>query len=329
MKEEDIRPDDLMREEAKLHTEDVARLFAYRNKFVNIPCPACESDNYHFSFEKGGFTFVTCEKCDTLFINPRPSFEALEDFYTTSKSIKYWNDKIFPISEDSRRSNIFAPRAKRIVELCKKLNIATKILLDVGAGFGTFCEEVNKFNVFNKVIAIELSSELAATCRQKGIATIESSIEKVGINDASVITNFELIEHLYWPKDFLFACKRALPKGGLFIITTPNIKGFDLLTLGKLSDNIDGPHHLNYFNPQSLGYLLESCGFEIVEILTPGKLDAEIVRKKILNGELNISTCPFLRYILIEQWENVGGAFQDFLAQNKLSSHLWVTARRI
>jgi len=329
MKEEDIRPEIIMRENEKFYAKDVRQLLIHKDKFKEIPCPACESNDNNFTFVKKGFTFVTCAKCQTVFINPRPTLEMLAEYYTTSKSIKYWNDKIFPASENSRRDQIFIPRAKRVVELCKKFGAATEVLVDIGAGFGTFAEEVQKLNIFKKVIVVEPSPDLAATCRKKGLAVIETMIENVKMNDVSVITNFELIEHLYWPKDFLLASSKILSKGGLFILTTPNIRGFDLLTLGKLSDNIRGPNHLNYFNPDSLSYLLRSCGFEVVETLTPGKLDAELVRKKILDGILNISTCPFLYHILVDQWETLGGAFQQFLVQNNLSSHLWIVARKL
>lgn len=35
------------------------------------------------------------------------------------------------------------------------------VLIDVGAGFGTFCEEVSKLRFFDKVVAIEPSRGLA------------------------------------------------------------------------------------------------------------------------------------------------------------------------
>jgi len=318
-----------MRENAKLHAEDVQRLLAHRDEFVQVSCPACESGNYQVIFEKNGFTFVMCQECETVFINPRPTFDMLTDFYATSKSIKHWNDKIFPASEDFRRKQLFAPRAAHVARLCKKYNVLTKVLLDVGAGFGTFCEEIKKLGVFDKVIAIEPSRDLADTCRRKGLDVIEKPIEEVGLDEVNVIVGFELIAHLYWPKDFLLTCARILHKGGLLILTAPNIKGFDLLVLGKLSNNINGPNHLNYFNPKSLSHLLQHCGFETIEIATPGKLDAELVRKKILSGELDISNQPFLKHVLIDEWETMGNAFQHFLADNMLSSHLLVVARKI
>lgn len=328
MKEEDIRPDDLMRERIRLSLEDVQRVLERKDEFVDVACPACESSNRQIVFEKNGFSFVNCNSCETIYVNPRPTPQILAEHYSTAKSLKYWNEKIFPASEDSRRTQIFTPRAEQVAELCKVYKTQRKSLLDVGAGFGTFCEEIKKLNVFDRVIAVEPAKSLAETCRRKGLEVIEKPIEEVEMDEVSVVTNFELIEHLFCPKDFVTACARILPKDGLFIITTPNVKGFDLLVLDKLSNTFGGLSHLNYFHPKSLTYLLERCGFDVIRILTPGKLDAELVRKKILSGDFDISSQPFLKYILIEQWETVGKPFQQFLADNILSSHLWMVAKK-
>lgn len=329
MKETQIRRDDLMSEQRKLHAEDVQNLIKDRNLFEEVRCPACESVSHHPVFQKDGFTFVTCADCETLFINPRPTPEMLNRHYAESASIKYWNDKIFPLSEKSRRTNIFRPRAERVAQLCAKYRVGIDLLIDAGAGFGTFCEEIESLGLFKRVLAVEPAHSLAETCRAKGLNVVERPIEAIDLGAADVITNFELIEHLYRPLDFLLACGRALRPGGLFILTTPNIKGFDLLVLGRLSDNVGGPNHLNYFHPRSLRGLLRSSGFEVLEILTPGKLDVELVRKKILSGDLDISGQPFLRQVLADEWDdNVGEQFQGFLADNHLSSHLWVVARK-
>lgn len=324
--ENDIRPDDMKKKMTELAMIDRNNVLRNKSEFTKIPCPACESDRNNPCFEKDGFNFVCCNECETVFINPRPSLTLLNEFYTSSQEIKYWNEKIFPASENARRQKIFAPRAKRVLELCRRYNAATDILLDVGAGFGTFCEEIIKLKIFDKVIAVEPSDSLALTCKHKGLEVIQKTIEDIELYPVSVITNFELIEHLYWPEDFLIACAKALKDNGLIILSTPNIKGFDLLTLNKISDNISGPSHLNYFHPQSLKHLLTKCGFNVLEVLTPGELDAELVRKKVLNKEFDISQQAFLKRILLEQWEVAGQPFQTFLANNSLSSHLWMVA---
>ncbi|PIX11946.1 class I SAM-dependent methyltransferase [Candidatus Falkowbacteria bacterium CG_4_8_14_3_um_filter_36_11] len=329
MKEENIRPAKLMERVDVLQVEDRKKLLKKKKGFIKIACPACQSKKHKTLFKKDGFIFVSCESCETVFVNPRPSFFMLAEYYEKAKSWKYWNDKIFPASENSRRNQIFAPRAKKVSALCDAYKAKKEILVDVGAGFGTFCEEIKKLGVFKEVIAVEPSRSLAETCCEKGIKVIVKPIEKANIKKASVITNFELIEHLFWPKDFLLGCARNLSRGGLIIITTPNIKGFDLLTLGKFSENISAPNHLNYFNIDSLGYLLKQCGFKIIESLTPGKLDSELVRKKIINGSFNVSINSFLKYILIDTWDKNGDSFQKFLENNNLSSHMWIVAKKL
>ncbi|MDP3790103.1 MAG: class I SAM-dependent methyltransferase, partial [Candidatus Omnitrophota bacterium] len=329
MREENIRPQRFEAENQRLYAEDTAMLLLHNREFIEIPCPACESTRYSPVYDKNGFALVYCSDCETVFVNPRPSFKHLADHYKYSKSIKHWNDKLFPASENSRREYIFWPRAKHIVELIHAHMPQAKSIMDVGAGFGTFCEEIKKFSMFDIITAIEPSHDLAETCRSKGISVMEKPVEEIQIDEVDVITNFELIEHLHWPKDFITACRKRLTKNGLFILSTPNIKGFETLMLGKLSSTISPPNHLNYFHAKSLGNLLKRCGFDIIETLTPGKLDAELVRNKILEGEFDVSNRPFLRHVLIDMWETTGTGFQQFLADNGLSSHLWIVAKKI
>ena len=110
-------------------------------------------------------------------------------------------------------------------------------------------------------------------------------------------------------------------------MTCPNIHGFDNMVLKQISDTIDH-EHLNYFNPKSTSLLLKNCGFTIIEISTPGKLDAELVRKKVINKEFHLDDQPFLKNILITEWNRVGENFQLFLAENLLSSHLWIVSQK-
>ena len=226
---------------------------------------------------------------------------------------------------------MFKPRVDKILEFCRKYNIKTESILEVGAGFGTFCEEMKSRNVFNQVIGVEPTPELANTCRQKGIEVIESPIEKVLLAKSqkfNAIVNFEVIEHLFNPRQFVEACRKSLLPGGLLVITCPNSKGFDFLTLGKDCNSVDH-EHLNYFNPKSISKLISKVGFKILEVITPGRLDAELVRNKINEGGLDISNQLFLRTILIDKWLELGSKFQDFLAENGLSSNMWVVARKV
>src|SRR6185295_16136615 len=97
----------------------------------------------------------------------------------------------------------------------------------------------------------------------------------------------------------------------------PNGEGFDIAELGSTSLAID-PEHVNLFNPRSLPALIEACGLEVLEVTTPGRLDVEFVRTAILEGRVREPSNPFLRRVLIDEWEQLGWPFQQFLSENGL-----------
>ena len=52
MKEEEIRPKKLMDKQKEMYMKDITNLLKIKKEFVNVNCPACESDNYEKSLEK-------------------------------------------------------------------------------------------------------------------------------------------------------------------------------------------------------------------------------------------------------------------------------------
>lgn len=326
LRETHIRPDELMAEQARRYAADVAWLLERRDRFVAVACPACEATEHEVRWRKYELAYLRCRACGTVYVSPRPDPGLLDEYYRSSTNYEYWNTVVFPASEDARRERIFRPRAERAVELARRHGAGAGTLLDVGAGYGTFCEEVRRLGAFERVVALEPEPHLAETCRGKGLEVIEAPVERAALaTGVDVVTSFEVIEHLFSPREFVQRCAAVLRPGGLLMLTCPNVRGFDVEVLGTLSATVDA-EHLNYFHPESLGALLERSGFAVVEAQTPGRLDAELVRKKALAGEIALD--PFLRRVLLEEWERVGDAFQDFLAGHGLSSNLWVVARR-
>lgn len=329
LRETEIRPDELMAEQALRYAADVEALVAQRDRFVSVPCPACGADDHELAWRKYDLEYPRCRACETVYISPRPSPELLGEYYAGSKNYEYWNRVIFPASEAVRREKIFRPRAERAVEIAQRHGTRTRVLVDVGAGFGTFCEEVVRLNVFERVLAIEPEPHLAETCRRKGLEVIEAPIELADVDpaDIDVVTSFEVIEHLFEPRAFVERCFSLLSPGGLCMLTCPNVKGFDIVVLGERANAVD-VEHLNYFHPASLAGLLEGAGFDVIESETPGRLDAELVRKKALACEIDLKEQPFLSQVLLEGWEWLGTPFQDFLVTNGLSSSMWLVGRR-
>lgn len=329
MKEKDIRPTALFNEYLKIAKEDISIFFSDTTSFVAVVCPACGRDDASPCFEKSGFVYVECRGCHTLYVSPRPSLQSLGAFYRDSRSSRFWAERFYKETEDARREKIFRPRAR---EVCAKATtylgrLRDLSFVDVGAGFGTFLQEIKKEKAFGRVAGIEPSTILAEVCRGKGLEIIESPVEKVGPDQSfEMAASFELFEHVYDPMDFLKSVSRILSKGGVFYMTTLSGRGFDIAVLGRHSKSVSPPHHLNFINPTSIRIALDRAGFEVLELDTPGALDVDIVLNSARERSLNVD--PFTREILFESEESVRSNFQEFLRQNCLSSHLRVVARK-
>lgn len=327
--ENDIRPLDLVEGKREAFEKDVAWFVARRESFRPVACPACSATDGRLRWTKFSLDYVECSSCGTTYMSPRPAQSDLDAFYSQSEGYRYWTEVIFPASEDVRRERIFRPRLERILDFCQRFGVVPDVLLEVGAGFGTFCQLAAGSSAFRRVIAVEPTPSLAQSCRDRGLEVIEAPIEQVELSglEVDVIASFEVLEHLLDPGTFIRRCGETLRTGGLIVLSCPNGRGFDVEVLGAVSDTVD-IEHLNYFTPSSLALLVRSRGFEVLEVSTPGVLDVDIVRNKVDAGEFDLSDQPFLRRVVLDEQESLGERFQQFLQENLLSSHMWIVARK-
>jgi SAM-dependent methyltransferase len=323
MKEHDIRPRKIFEEYLRLAEKDTRTFFAkaFRHK---LACPACGIAG-KFVFKKSGFSYAECPKCLTLYVNPRPGRNAFAKYYIDSPSTRYWATTFYKKTEKARREMIWKPKAALIKASITRFS-RVKEIVDIGGGYGTFAEEIARITEL-PVTIIEPSKHLAAVCRRKGFRVIEKFLEDVDRQDMGggkrCFTSFELFEHLYDPGDFLERLNALMTPGDLFIFTTLSGTGIDIRVLWEHSKAIFPPHHLNFFNPRSVGVLLESRGFEPVEITTPGKLDVNIIEND-------------MRYVADRFWQTFFGMaseedkqdLQEYVSTHLLSSHMLVICRK-
>ena len=55
---------------------------------------------------------------------------------------------------------------------------------------------------------------------------------------------------------------------------------------------------------------------------------SKALREAALAGKIDLSGDPFLKRVLVDEWERLGPPFQRFLAEHGLSSHMWLVARK-
>lgn len=332
MKENDIRPQDLMKLKEPALKHDIDYMKSRIPEFKISPCPCCQSSEVTRWDEKNDFTYDECLRCSTIYMNPRPDESILEDFYKQSKNYEFWAKYIFPASDDVRRERIFKPRAEKLKAYWDKYNSGEgNRFLEIGAAYGTFCEAVRSLGVFKEIMAVEPTPELAKRCREKGFKTFEDTVEKLDLpkDSVDIVACFEVIEHLASPKVFIEQITGYLAPGGLFICSCPNGKSVGMLEFGALAREVDH-EHINYFNPSSLSFLFKNAGLEVLEVSTPGLLDVDIMSNlfKELTDAQRACVGGFTKQILTQGNKETKDEFQRFVASINFSGHMWIVGKK-
>lgn len=316
-KEEDIRPKKLFDNFLELLKDDSITYFKDSIREL-IDCPCCNSKKYSHWLTKEDFEYQICDDCHTIFQSPRPLEQNFKNFYTKSKSVKFWATSFYKETKESRVKFIWKPKAKLIFELISSKDQENVVLnlIDVGGGYGLFSDEINKLNKFNTYI-IEPAIELAKICSEKGYNVINKFAEDIDINllpkGRSCFVSFELLEHVYNPSKFIKHLYSLMKKDDMLILTTLNGMGLDILHLKGKSKSISPPQHINFLNPNSIKKLMLNTGFINVETLTPGKLDLDI----LLKGSDDYYWHQISKYLGLDK-------MQKIISENKLSSHMMV-----
>jgi len=328
VKESEIRPQDLMQRYVELSAQDAEYCFCDKRKRRDLPCVACGSMSVVEDFSKNGFSYALCNECGTLYQTPRPPIEEFELFYRDSESSRYWAEVFFPSVAEARREKIFKPRVERLAKICEDVGLEVTKLIDVGAGYGIFLDEWRKIKPTSEMVAVEPSIVLSAECRNKGLNVIESIVESVTGYDgyADLVVCFEVLEHVDNPLEFIMVLKKMVRPGGYLFISTLCIDGFDLKMLWDQSSQISPPHHINFNSIKGFELLFSRAGLCEIQITTPGKLDVDIVKNFQDNTLGIVKANRFIQALLDD--ENKSKLFQEFLAENQLSSHAWVLGKK-
>lgn len=327
MKEHEIRPEALLDRYLELSAKDAEICFGDVQR-LPIACAACGGTDSAHQFDKNGFAYARCVDCATLFQSPRPAMAAFEAFYRRSESFRYWAEVFFPTVAEVRREKIFRGRVERLAGLCGEKGLDVERLIDVGAGYGIFLDEWRRRFPRVQAVAVEPSASLARQCRSKGFTVVEEIAENVVGHDntADLVTCFEVLEHVYSPVDLVRTLKGLVRPGGYVFVSTLTIDGFDLQVLWDKSNQITPPHHINFLSAKGFEILFERAGLADVTVSTPGQLDVDIVRNAAQRDPSLLRGQNFLCELLAN--DDNSAAFQRFLAERRLSSHVWVLGRK-
>jgi 2-polyprenyl-3-methyl-5-hydroxy-6-metoxy-1,4-benzoquinol methylase len=142
-------------------------------------------------------------------------------------------------------------------------------VLDVGAGNGYFvCLAREEFGL--RAAGVEISRrEVRFAAEVLGVELLEQDLAEHAVRDYSLVTLFNVLEHVPDPLGFLREAAAHVGPDGYLAVTTPNpaclharLKGLRHWRL------IEPPHHINLFSRRGLEAILARIGFRPVHYET-------------------------------------------------------------
>jgi glycosyltransferase involved in cell wall biosynthesis/SAM-dependent methyltransferase len=236
---------------------------------IGRPCDVCSAELFKVREHcRGGFRVMQCVNCGFAFVHPFPSAEQLAANYSADYYAPW-----------------FKERADRIRMWDARLDLVDRIaehkgkLLDVGCGEGLFLERASSGGW--EVRGTEISEfAVSHISKELGIEVFKGGLAESQFTDNyfDCVTMWHSLEHTPDPAQVIRAAQRMIKPGGMLIIAVPNLDNavfrfFYRLARFKrphLFDPADRELHLCHFNPGSLKALLESNGFQVIQITPDG-----------------------------------------------------------
>lgn len=236
---------------------------------VEASCALCggkdatpEAYGYDFEYNTASnpFRFVRCGSCGHVYLNPRPAPEDLGTIYPSNYYTLAGTGSLV-----ARAQRVWEGRKVRVYR--DALGPGKKRILDVGCGDGRFLQVLRDFGPGDwELVGVDFDAAAVERCREKGFEAHRSRVEDLtgadGTYDAVVM--LQLIEHVEDPVKIAERVFALLAPGGIFVIETPNLAGWDyLLFRGRWWGHYHFPRHFHLFSQDSLKRMLERAGFTI------------------------------------------------------------------
>ena len=232
---------------------------------ISEECPACghtggrvwlrAPDRFHGRHEM--YLLVRCPACQLVWLSGPPKPVDMSRHYTDA-----YHKLISASGENS-------PERWRDRKATLNLHKRSGSLLDLGCSSGAFLQSLPKDSW--KLCGIEMSADCARTAEaNSGARVFVGNILDAPFPTESfdVITCFDVLEHLYEPRQVMAKVAGWLKPGGIFYVLVPNVDSAEARVFGSYWHGLELPRHLFHYSPASLKFLAELAGLREVSIET-------------------------------------------------------------
>lgn len=239
-------------------------------------CPVCSckshrpfAQGYDYELEtcRNPWSFVQCDSCHHVWLNPRPSVEALSTIYPPTYYAYNYDEQVSGVAI---RAKQWLDR-RRMATIVQTLGRPAQSFLDIGCGEGRALEAMHRAGVAkDRCFGLELDDDVVARLKSQGFSAMNRRVEDcdaIAPESLDLATMFHVIEHVDDPGAVVEQVAGWLTPGGVFALETPNLDSLDA-RLGRsgLWGGYHIPRHWNLFTASTVTRLLESRGLEVLAI---------------------------------------------------------------
>lgn len=227
----------------------------------NYCCSLCGKEKTKLLLSKQGLSVVKCGNCGFVYVNPRVENEQLTSIYRHN----YFKNKDYGYVGYEQEKRLRVKNFERWLKDAEAhITTNTPVYsLDVGCAAG-YCLELMKKKGW-KANGLELDEEMCIELQKNGYEISRSLLVDFNSgNKFSVITLFDVIEHIPDIDKSFTKLNSLLTPDGVVIMVTPNYKSFQRKLFGKRWFQYKPIEHIQYFDKHSLNAFAERNGLQIV-----------------------------------------------------------------
>jgi len=227
-------------------------------KLEHINCDLCGEQSYKVRYRKPDdwlwlnefeYPVVECQNCGLVYVNPRPIFEEMGNFYPAGY-------------HEGRDDDLHKKRYQNQYDYIR--SIEATAILDIGCARGDWLDFIQAQRPKCELHGVDAFS--------KGVNNSSIQFYKCALTEAdlpnnhfNLVTSWAVIEHVHTPNDYFSVVAKVLKPGGKFVFLVTNSESI----YGKYAYKEDIPRHLYHFNERSLrayaikhGLKLESIDYD-------------------------------------------------------------------
>ncbi len=223
-------------------------------EYVNS-CILCGSENLLPLVERKGLAVVRCNECGFGMQNPRFKADRVHEIYEDTYCMDETYSSKHTVLLDTIKFMYGIQQSRKFIDFIGSV-------LDIGCGPGLSLSAYKKTGVPN---VVGLDPGVYTSDLSEGSSIVKEGFDDISskFNNISLVTIWDVLEHIHDFKKMLTDIWDVLEDGGLLLVMVPNLLSLATRII-RASSPTFAVDHLNYFTEDSLELSLKNANFKIM-----------------------------------------------------------------